>query len=146
MMLKPVVVAMQSEMQPKLDFRAGLVGSREVRSSRIGVHGPVQDFNKTLSHLRCQFTQYVANQHLSRLQIYNFIGLIWGMFFIVGLGQVALAAAFASYYWAFRKPQDVPFFAVLHGLWITVRHVEVKRRLIGIPDLPKQVAVVAPQV
>ncbi|KAH8042223.1 hypothetical protein HPB51_021307 [Rhipicephalus microplus] len=25
-------------------------------------------------------------------------------------------------------------------------HVEVKRRLIGIPDLPKQVAVVAPQV
>ncbi|KAH8033188.1 hypothetical protein HPB51_008073 [Rhipicephalus microplus] len=26
------------------------------------------------------------------------------------------------------------------------RHVEVKRRLIGIPDLPKQVAVVAPQV
>ncbi|KAL3184063.1 hypothetical protein MRX96_006174 [Rhipicephalus microplus] len=81
-----------------------------------------QDFNKTLSHLRCQFTQYVANQHLSRLQIYNFIGLIWGMFFIVGLGQVALAAAFASYYWAFRKPQDVPFFAVLHGLWITVRY------------------------
>lgn len=78
--------------------------------------------NKTLSQLRCQFTQYVANQHLSRLQIYNFIGLIWGMFFIVGLGQVALAAAFASYYWAFRKPQDVPFFAVLHGLWITLRY------------------------
>lgn len=81
-----------------------------------------KDFNKTLSQLRCQFTQYVANQHLSRLQIYNFIGLIWGMFFIVGLGQVALAAAFASYYWAFRKPQDVPFFAVLNGLWITVRY------------------------
>ncbi|KAK8787087.1 hypothetical protein V5799_023137 [Amblyomma americanum] len=72
--------------------------------------------------LKCQFTQYVANQHLSRLQIYNFIGLIWGMFFIVGLGQVALAAAFASYYWAFRKPQDVPFFAVLNGLLITVRY------------------------
>ncbi|KAH7978627.1 hypothetical protein HPB49_006159 [Dermacentor silvarum] len=94
---------------------------------------PDEEANKTssLSHLKCQFTQYVANQHLSRLQIYNFIGLIWGMFFIVGLGQVALAAAFASYYWAFRKPQDVPFFAVLHGLWITVRYAIFSLLLMG---------------
>ncbi|XP_050024486.1 choline transporter-like protein 4 isoform X1 [Dermacentor andersoni] len=93
-------------------------------NSMTGESCSIEEANKSssLSHLKCQFTQYVANQHLSRLQIYNFIGLIWGMFFIVGLGQVALAAAFASYYWAFHKPQDVPFFAVLHGLWITVRY------------------------
>ncbi|XP_075533716.1 choline transporter-like 2 isoform X5 [Dermacentor variabilis] len=93
-------------------------------NSMTGESCSIEEANKSssLSHLKCQFTQYVANQHLSRLQIYNFIGLIWGMFFIVGLGQVALAAAFASYYWAFNKPQDVPFFAVLHGLWITVRY------------------------
>ncbi|CAN7937007.1 unnamed protein product [Ixodes hexagonus] len=84
----------------------------------------VQDVNKTstIDGLKCQFAQYITNQHLSRAQIYNVIGLIWGMFFIVGLGQVALAAAFASYYWAFRKPQDVPFFAVLNGLCLTVRY------------------------
>lgn len=82
----------------------------------------VEGSNGSAQGLRCQFTQYVANQHLSRLQIYNFIGLIWGTFFIVGLGQVALAAAFASYYWAYHKPQDVPFFAVLNGLCITVRY------------------------
>ncbi|KAG0443070.1 hypothetical protein HPB47_015320 [Ixodes persulcatus] len=82
-----------------------------------------EDVNKTstIDGLKCQFAQYITNQHLSRAQIYNVIGLIWGMFFIVGLGQVALAAAFASYYWAFRKPQDVPFFAVLNGLCLTLR-------------------------
>ncbi|KAL3192161.1 hypothetical protein MRX96_059272 [Rhipicephalus microplus] len=42
MTLKPVVVAMQSGVQPKLDFRAGLMGSREVRSSSIEAHGLVQ--------------------------------------------------------------------------------------------------------
>lgn len=83
-----------------------------------------EDVNNTsrIDGLKCQFAQYITNQHLSRAQIYNLIGLIWGMFFIVGLGQVALAAAFASYYWAFRKPQDVPFFAVLNGLCLTVRY------------------------
>lgn len=83
-----------------------------------------EDVNKTstIDGLKCQFAQYITNQHLSRAQIYNVIGLIWGMFFIVGLGQVALAAAFASYYWAFRKPQDVPFFAVLNGLCLTLRY------------------------
>lgn len=109
----------------RADFRyMNVTGSAmmEQSCSMEGGNGSAQAIASGISGLRCQFTQYVANQHLSRLQIYNFIGLIWGTFFIVGLGQVALAAAFASYYWAFRKPQDVPFFAVLNGLWITVRY------------------------
>ncbi|XP_064457388.1 choline transporter-like protein 4 isoform X2 [Ornithodoros turicata] len=109
----------------KADYRLRDAESRNITTTVC----PKPEFNGTLAsvgesakNLRCQFTQYVVNEHLSRAQIYNFIGLIWGMFFVVGLGQVALAAAFASYYWAFRKPQDVPFFAVLNGICLTLRY------------------------
>jgi choline transporter-like protein 2/4/5 len=38
--------------------------------------------------------------------------LFWVMNFIIALGQMTLAGAFASYYWAFKKPDDIPTFPV----------------------------------
>jgi len=50
------------------------------------------------------------------LQIYHLFGLFWLVNFVLALGEVTLAGAFASWYWAFRKPKDVPTFALLESL------------------------------
>ncbi|WAR31023.1 CTL2-like protein, partial [Mya arenaria] len=44
------------------------------------------------------------------LQIYNLFMLFWLVNFCIALGEMALAGAFASYYWAFEKPRDIPTF------------------------------------
>jgi choline transporter-like protein 2/4/5 len=41
----------------------------------------------------------------------------WLMNFVIGLGQMTLAGAFASYYWAFDKNKDIPMFPLLGSLW-----------------------------
>ncbi|XP_022247260.1 choline transporter-like protein 2 [Limulus polyphemus] len=69
----------------------------------------------------CIFTKFEGDPNLFRAQIYNLFGLFWGMFFIVGVGQVSLAGAFASYYWTFKK-SDVPSFAVGKGFWRCTRY------------------------
>jgi len=50
----------------------------------------------------------VQYRYSKYLQLYQFFMLFWVMNFIEALGQVTLAGAFASYYWAFTKPYDVP--------------------------------------
>jgi choline transporter-like protein 2/4/5 len=51
------------------------------------------------------------------LQFFQLFMLFWVMNFIIALGQMTLAGAFASYYWAFHKPQDLPLFPVAGSLW-----------------------------
>eukprot|EP00731_Ephydatia_muelleri_P024034 Em0016g305a len=60
------------------------------------------------SHYRKQLSTRSASVHL--------FGLFWIGNFIVALGECTLAGAFASYYWAFKKPKDVPMFAMLSSL------------------------------
>ena len=49
------------------------------------------------------------------IQIYHLFGLFWIGNFFLALGEVTLAGAFASWYWAFRKPKDVPTFALIQS-------------------------------
>ena len=49
------------------------------------------------------------------VQIYHLFGLFWIGNFILALGEVTLAGAFASWYWAFKKPKDVPTFALIQA-------------------------------
>ena len=44
------------------------------------------------------------------LQIFNVFMFFWLANFVLALGQVTLAGAFASYYWAMNKPDDLPAF------------------------------------
>ena len=52
---------------------------------------------------------------LLSLQAYHLFGLFWISNYIIALGEVTLAGAFASWYWAFNKPKDVPKFALLQS-------------------------------
>ena len=49
--------------------------------------------------------------------------LFWVMNFIIALGQMTLAGSFASYYFAFKKPDDIPAFPVSGALWRSIRQV-----------------------
>ena len=57
------------------------------------------------------------------LQVFQLFMWLWVMNFIIGLGQVTLAGAFASYYWAFNKKKDLSRFPVASSFCRSVRLV-----------------------
>uniref|UniRef100_UPI00358ECE7D choline transporter-like protein 5 isoform X3 n=1 Tax=Myxine glutinosa TaxID=7769 RepID=UPI00358ECE7D len=61
---------------------------------------------------RCLFVSFggegLYHQSIFWLQIYNIFAFLWIMNFVIALGHCTLAGAFASYYWAFNKPKDIP--------------------------------------
>ncbi|KAM4624059.1 choline transporter-like protein 5-A [Polymixia lowei] len=61
---------------------------------------------------QCMFYFYGGetsyHRYLFFLQLFNLLVFLWLVNFTLALEQCALAGAFASYYWAKRKPQDIP--------------------------------------
>ena len=55
------------------------------------------------------------------VQFVNLFGFYWAINFVTAFGQCTLAGAFASWYFAFKKPDDVPalplFSAFLRSFW-----------------------------
>ncbi|XP_034386313.1 choline transporter-like protein 5 [Cyclopterus lumpus] len=52
----------------------------------------------------------VYHRYILVLHLYNLFVFLWLVNFIIALGQCTLAGAFASYYWARKKPSDIPAF------------------------------------
>uniref|UniRef100_A0A3Q1G195 Choline transporter-like protein n=1 Tax=Acanthochromis polyacanthus TaxID=80966 RepID=A0A3Q1G195_9TELE len=61
---------------------------------------------------KCLFAFYGGetsyHRHLFLLQLSNLLVFLWLVNFSLALEQCTLAGTFASYYWAKRKPQDIP--------------------------------------
>lgn len=76
--------------------------------------------------VNCIFYKYqdegLFQRNIFNLQIYNILGFLWCINFVLALGQCVLAGAFASYYWAFNKPQDIPACAVVNSFIRTLRY------------------------
>ncbi|EDO44245.1 predicted protein [Nematostella vectensis] len=70
----------------------------------------------------CILVGYKENDHLLRMQVFHFFGWLWIMNFIIALGQCVLAGAFASWYFAFNKPDDVPMLPVLSSFSRTLKY------------------------
>lgn len=71
---------------------------------------------------QCAFYDYSGDGNLWLAQFYNLFGFFWGMFFVDGLSQIILAGAFASWYWAYSKPKDVPLLPVCSSFGRTFRY------------------------
>ncbi|XP_074116460.1 choline transporter-like protein 2 isoform X5 [Sminthopsis crassicaudata] len=75
---------------------------------------------------RCQFAFYGGETGYHRallgLQIYNVFMFFWLANFALALGQVTLAGAFASYYWAINKPDDLPAFPLFSSFGRALRY------------------------
>uniref|UniRef100_A0A8C2PRR3 Choline transporter-like protein n=1 Tax=Cyprinus carpio TaxID=7962 RepID=A0A8C2PRR3_CYPCA len=74
----------------------------------------------------CLFAFYggetLYHKYLILFQFYNVFLFFWCANFVTALGQVTLAGAFASYYWAFKKPEDIPAFPVFNSLGRALRY------------------------
>ncbi|KAM8887945.1 LOW QUALITY PROTEIN: choline transporter-like protein 5-B [Synchiropus picturatus] len=61
---------------------------------------------------QCMFAFYggetVYHRYILLLHICNLFVFLWLVNFTIALGQCTLAGAFASYYWALKKPGDIP--------------------------------------
>ncbi|XP_060561474.1 choline transporter-like protein 2 [Ruditapes philippinarum] len=78
--------------------------------------------NSTLSEVCGVLKHAQEGQYTMYLQIYNLFMLFWMVNFCIALGEMALAGAFASYYWAFEKPRDIPTFPLLTSVWRCFRY------------------------
>ena len=69
----------------------------------------------------CQFLKYGGDEYTVYLQFFQLFMWLWVLNFIVALGQMTLAGAFASYYWAFNKPKDIPTFPLWGSFYRSLR-------------------------
>ncbi|XP_053347117.1 choline transporter-like protein 4 [Clarias gariepinus] len=78
------------------------------------------------SSARCVFIKYntdgLFQRNLFNLQVYNVVGFLWCVNFVIALGQCTLAGAFASYYWAFDKPSDIPACPLISSFMRALRY------------------------
>lgn len=85
----------------------------ECRSISTG--GPCRDAG-------CYFSENRDPQLKTYFQMYNLFGLLWGLYFVSGFGQMILSFCFATWYWTYNK-YDVPFFTLVNSIYKTLRFV-----------------------
>ncbi|XP_072800803.1 choline transporter-like protein 4 isoform X2 [Vicugna pacos] len=82
--------------------------------------------NTSCPGLMCVFQGYLSKglvqRSLFNLQIYGVLGLFWTINWVLAFGQCVLAGAFASFYWAFHKPRDIPTFPLSAAFIRTLRY------------------------
>uniref|UniRef100_A0A8C6UE27 Choline transporter-like protein n=1 Tax=Neogobius melanostomus TaxID=47308 RepID=A0A8C6UE27_9GOBI len=70
------------------------------------------NISKACPGSQCNFAFYggesLYHKNILVFQICNLFAFLWLVNFSIALGQCTLAGAFASYYWALKKPDDIP--------------------------------------
>nr|KAG5694576.1 hypothetical protein BaRGS_032521 [Batillaria attramentaria] len=80
------------------------------------------DSNDTTLGSLCDFVKYGGDEYIIPIQVFMLFMFLWIMNFFVALGQITLAGAFSSYYWAWNKPDDIPAFPLAWSLWRALRY------------------------
>ncbi|PKU27449.1 hypothetical protein llap_22247 [Limosa lapponica baueri] len=84
------------------------------------------NITKQCPDAQCLFAFYggetAYHKYLIVLQFFNVFMFFWLVNFVIALGQVTLAGAFASYYWAFKKPDDMPAFPLFSAFGRALRY------------------------
>uniref|UniRef100_A0A0G2JX63 Choline transporter-like protein n=1 Tax=Rattus norvegicus TaxID=10116 RepID=A0A0G2JX63_RAT len=87
---------------------------------------PNTDIPKACPGASCNFAFYggrsMYHNYIATFQLYNLFAFLWLINFVIALGQCALAGAFASYYWAMRKPEDIPRYPLFTAFGRAVRY------------------------
>ncbi|XP_052586249.1 choline transporter-like protein 5 isoform X4 [Peromyscus californicus insignis] len=87
---------------------------------------PKTNIPKLCPGASCNFAFYggrsVYHSYIVTFQIYNLFAFLWLINFVIALGQCTLAGAFASYYWAMRKPEDIPKYPLFISFGRAIRY------------------------
>uniref|UniRef100_A0A0B7B198 Choline transporter-like protein n=1 Tax=Arion vulgaris TaxID=1028688 RepID=A0A0B7B198_9EUPU len=70
----------------------------------------------------CGFIKNGKGDYTIYMQIFNLFMVFWLVNFVAAMGQLTLSGAFSSWYWAFNKPNDVPYFPLLGAFWRCFRY------------------------
>ncbi|PKU40007.1 choline transporter-like protein 5 [Limosa lapponica baueri] len=90
-----------------------------------------ETFNKTnvtklCPGAQCTFAFYggesLYHKYIFIFQLANAFVFLWLVNFAIALGQCTLAGAFASYYWASRKPADIPLWPLFSSFGRAIRY------------------------
>ncbi|KAF2353312.1 Choline transporter-like [Trinorchestia longiramus] len=100
---------------------SSLCTARPPHPQAAGVFVSVHCTTPTSPGCRC-VCPFCALHDLWLCKIYNVFALFWCMFFISALGEMVLAGAFSSWYWAFDKSKDLPMLPVTNSLGRTLRY------------------------
>ncbi|CAN0390732.1 unnamed protein product [Rangifer tarandus platyrhynchus] len=115
----------------QLGFTTNLSAYRNVQETWLAAcellyPPPQEQVDSSCPGLMCVFQGYrstgLAQRSLFNLQIYAVLGLFWTINWVLALGQCVLAGAFASFYWAFHKPRDIPTFPLGSAFLRTLRY------------------------
>ncbi|KAM9685454.1 choline transporter-like protein 5 [Trichechus inunguis] len=84
------------------------------------------DIYKACPGAMCNFAFYggksLYHQYITIFQLYNLFAFLWLINFVLALGQCTLAGAFAAYYWATKKPDDIPPFPLFTAFGRAIRY------------------------
>uniref|UniRef100_A0A914XUH1 Choline transporter-like protein n=1 Tax=Panagrolaimus superbus TaxID=310955 RepID=A0A914XUH1_9BILA len=81
------------------------------------------DLLGTAQGVNCRYVNYTRDtSHVTYMQLYNLFACFWMSCFVGAFSDITLAGAFASYYWAFTKPKDIPSFPVLSSAGRALRY------------------------
>ncbi|KAF7996186.1 hypothetical protein HCN44_001818 [Aphidius gifuensis] len=69
----------------------------------------------------CHLQNIESPKNIKYAYVIHIVGGLWSFFFISALGEMILAATFATWYWTMRK-SDLPYFTLLISIWRTIRY------------------------
>ncbi|XP_069121444.1 choline transporter-like protein 2 [Argopecten irradians] len=78
--------------------------------------------NDTTLGSLCDFVKYGGTEYIIPMQVFMLFMFLWLNNFVIAFGQMVLAGSFASYYWAFEKPKDIPHFPITGSIWRALRY------------------------
>ncbi|KAL3320350.1 hypothetical protein Ciccas_000962 [Cichlidogyrus casuarinus] len=96
--------------------------SSEKLPQNVQVAPCTMDMANVSNSLHCYFTYYGGNEWSYYLQAYNIVATFWLLNFVIAFGEIVLAGAFASWYWAWSKPKDVPALPILASVTRVLRY------------------------
>ncbi|KAK7580290.1 hypothetical protein V9T40_000919 [Parthenolecanium corni] len=70
---------------------------------------------------KCAFSEFRSPKLKFYFQLYNFFGLLWGVYFVSGFTRLILSLCFKTWYWTYNK-HEVPFFTLLYSIIIAIRY------------------------
>uniref|UniRef100_H2YS16 Choline transporter-like protein n=1 Tax=Ciona savignyi TaxID=51511 RepID=H2YS16_CIOSA len=101
-----------------------VIDSRNLTSlpNTTSLHGQTCDINGICPKPNVIYSTTYFHNNVIWLQVVAVFGMLWIVNWILALGQCTLAGAFASYYWAWKKPQDIPLLPLYSSFGRSLRY------------------------